>query len=168
MKNIPPAKDKLVYTFLGSSADEGDEDDLVAEEFQPIKIEGVIVDEVGKPRNDGSRGSALYDIPFQLSHEPPSIWDELFVQSWNHPPRYTTMHRPGIASVFGDRIVLDGTTINEVQRYHRDTLILAVNEANQKYEEYLAKRRQKAQAANVKREQHHNTVEDIARKIRFD
>lgn len=168
VKSRPATKDKLVYTFLGPSSGDEDNEDIIAEEFQPIEIEGIIVDEVGEPRNDGSRGSALYDVPFRLSQEPPPKWDELFIESWNHPPRYTSMHRPGIASVFGDRIVLDGTTIDEVQRYHRDTLALAVDEANQKYQQHSTKRRQKAQSANAQRQQHRNAVADIAGKIRFD
>ena len=35
-----------------------------------IKITGVIVDEVTTPRMDGTRGSALYAVPFQLSRRP--------------------------------------------------------------------------------------------------
>ena len=35
--------------------------------FAPIEIVGVITDEVGSPRNDGGRGSALYAVPIRLS-----------------------------------------------------------------------------------------------------
>ncbi len=45
------------------------------------------------------------------------------------------MHRPGIASVYGNRVVLDGTTLDEVERYHRDTLKLVVDRANEIYNE---------------------------------
>ena len=36
------------------------------------------------------------------------------------------MHRPGIASVEGDEILLNGTTIEEVRDYHRKTLNLCI------------------------------------------
>ncbi|MGH7949443.1 MAG: toll/interleukin-1 receptor domain-containing protein, partial [Candidatus Binataceae bacterium] len=89
---------------------------------QEIKIVGVIVDEVGQPRNDGSRGSALYTVPFRLSATPSREWAIVFIDAWNSPPRFTTMHRPGIARVEGARVVLDGTTIDEVEQYHLETL----------------------------------------------
>jgi hypothetical protein len=94
-----------------------------------------VADEVSTPRDDGTRGSALYRIPFQLSRTPTRLWRDFFIEAWNHPPSYTSTHRPGIARVEGDRIILDGTTIDEVERTHRDTLVLALNEANRKLEE---------------------------------
>ena len=96
----------------------------------PLKIVGVIVDEVTEPPMNGTRGSALYSVPFRLNREPTPLWSEIFVQIWNSPPRFTSMHRPGIASVRGSKIVLDGTTIDEVKKYHRETLILCVDKAN--------------------------------------
>jgi hypothetical protein len=133
-----------------------------------IRIVGVIVDEVGTPRGDGTRGSALYRVPFQLSRRPPSDWSELFVHYWDRPPSFTTMHRPGIASVQGDQVILDGTTIEEVQKFHRDTLILACNEANKAYADLLARRAAEEERELKKLEHHRRTVEDIADKIHFD
>jgi hypothetical protein len=49
------------------------------------------------------------------------------------------MHRPGIAEVSGDRIILDGTTIDEAKHYHRNTLVLCVEETNRKEAEYRAR-----------------------------
>ena len=40
------------------------------------------------------------------------------------------MHRPGIASVIGDRIILNGTTVEEIEKYHRDTLRVVVERVN--------------------------------------
>jgi hypothetical protein len=37
---------------------------------EDIKIKGILVDEVTKPSNDGTRGSALYKIPFELNKRP--------------------------------------------------------------------------------------------------
>lgn len=139
-----------------------------AEVFKPVKIEGVIADEVGIPLNDGSRGSALYPIPFRLSYAPTHEWGDLFIRSWAHPPRYSTMHRPGIAVVERDRIILRGTTIEEVQKYHRDTLKLCVDVANSEMEKLLEHRRAvleaKAKAAN----DHKENVRRIAGDISFD
>ena len=136
--------------------------------FEEIFITGVIVDEVGTPRMDGTAGSALYRVPFNLSHIPPREWTELFLHFWDRPPRYTTMHRPGIASVVGDKAILDGTTIDEVHKYHRDTLILACEEANKAYSDFLAKRATQEQRERKGREEHKRTVEDIAKQISFD
>jgi hypothetical protein len=139
-----------------------------APQFQLIKITGIVIDQVGSPRNDGTRGSALYRVPFQLSAIPPSEWRELFIEAWNHPSSFTTMHRPGIASIVRDTVVLDGTSLEEVERYHRDTLMLAATEANQRYQQWLevqqaARDRQQQQA-----EQHRREVDDIPKRIKFD
>lgn len=78
------------------------------------------------------------------------------------------MHRPGIAEVYGDRIVLNGTTIEEVQRYHRDTLKLALDETNKVYSAHVARKLQHEQLAKKQREEHERAVRDAAKKIRFD
>ncbi len=134
----------------------------------PIRILGVVVDEVTEPRNDGTRGSALYAVPFRLSRSASSDWGAVFVQVWDHPPRLSTMHRPRIARVRGSRIILDGTTIDEVQKYHRETLVLCVNETNRILGELQAKvRKQEAEKAQRSAE-HQKQVRDAAAKIRFD
>lgn len=97
---------------------------------EPIKIKGIVIDEITQPRNDGTAGSALYKIPFELNRIPSYEWRELFVNAWNRPPRFTSMHRPGIVSTYGNQVILDGTTIEEVEKYHKDTLKLAVEVAN--------------------------------------
>jgi hypothetical protein len=133
-----------------------------------IKIKGIIVDEVTEPRMDGTRGSALYRIPFQLSRRPSPEWAHLFVEVWNRPPRYTTMHRPGIASVQGDRIILDGTTVEEVEKYHRDTLILVVKTVNEDMAQREDQRRQQDERRRQESEEHRKRVEDASKKISFD
>lgn len=49
------------------------------------------------------------------------------------------MHRPGIGRVEGDRFILDGTTIEEVDKYHLETLQLAVDQTNDQYRDHLAR-----------------------------
>lgn len=141
---------------------------LVPAAFEPVRIIGVVVDEVGAPRGDGTRGSALYVVPFQLSRQPPEGWDDAFVASWDRPPRFTSRHRPGIASVFGDRIILDGTTVQEVEHYHRETLILAVNEANRQFAEWDANQRRAEEAERLRLEKHKNNVEEATKRLKFD
>lgn len=133
-----------------------------------IKIKGIVVDEVTQPVNDGSKGSALYKIPFELTQRPSHEWIKLFIQSFNRPPQFTSMHRPGIASVVGNKIFLDGTTIEEVEQYHKKTLKLAVDVANKIYAEMQAARRQQEEQERIQKEQHKKNIDNISRRISFD
>lgn len=137
-------------------------------DFKPIKTEGVVTKEVGQPRNDGTPGSALYAVPIKISEAPPTAWSELFLNAWRYPSSFTTMHRGNIARVTGDRIVLDGTTIDEVKKYHASTLKLAVEEANARYQEHLERLEQERSKDEKHAEEHRSHVEDIADQIEFD
>ncbi len=137
-------------------------------EDEPIRILRVITEEVGFPKDDGTRGSALYLVPFELSRYPSESWGKLFVQSWNSPPQWSTLHRPGIARVSGKKIILDGTTIDEVERTHKETLLLVVNEANRKEHEYRQKIAIEENIKDAKKESHLHNVEDTAKRITFD
>lgn len=134
---------------------------------EPIHILGIIVDEVTIPKMDGSRGCALYKIPFKLSKNPSNLWKELFVSIWNNPPRFTSMHRPGIASVYGNKIILDGTTMEEVRDYHRETLILCVDEANKKEIQILREQQLLKEREEQRRNRHYDNVNNIADTIKF-
>ncbi|HRI61319.1 MAG TPA: hypothetical protein PK228_16380, partial [Saprospiraceae bacterium] len=135
---------------------------------EDIRIKGILVDEVTMPTNDGTRGSALYKIPFELNRRPDYEWINLFVSAWNHPPSYTLMHRPGIASVYGNKIVLDGTEIEEVEKYHKATLKLAVEIANKTYKEIQSRKKQKEDEENRRREEHKRNIEEASKRINFD
>ena len=147
----------------GGRAEEG-----IAADFQPIRITGVIVDEISVPRGDGTAGSALYRVPFRLSHHPPAKWAHLFVHAWNYPSSFTTAHRFGIASVIGDRVILDGTTVEEVEKSHRSTLILAAEEANRQYKEIEAELRRRLRLEQERIEQHRKEVDEAAKRLKFD
>lgn len=134
---------------------------------EPIHILGIITDEVTIPKMDGTRGSALYKIPFRLSKIPSYLWCEIFKATWNHPPEFTTMHRPGIASVYNDKIILDGTTIEEVRDYHRETLILCVEIANKKEKAILNEEKRRKELEENRKNQHFSNVNTIADKIKF-
>jgi hypothetical protein len=94
-------------------------------------FQGIAKEEVGRPRNDGTRGSGLYLVPIRLSRTPSREWSRFLIDCWNHPPSFTSMHRPGIASVHSNTIVLDGTTVEEMEKYHAATLRLCVDKANE-------------------------------------
>lgn len=139
----------------------------VPEAFSDIKIVRLVEEEVGKPRNDGTRGSALYSVPFDLSAEPPHEWGQIFVSSWDHPPQFSSMHRPGIARVTGDRIVLMRTTVEEVEQYHQETLLLALDETNRRYREYLKRRERARQAEEKQEEEHRRHISEVTKRIKF-
>lgn len=134
---------------------------------EAIHILGIITNEVTIPKMDGSRGSALYSVPFQLSKTPSGLWGQIFVAIWNSPPRFTTMHRPGIASVIGSKIILNGTTIDEVKNYHRDTLLLCVEEANKKEQEIKERENRLKEQEEKRKQQHFQHVSDLADEINF-
>jgi hypothetical protein len=139
-----------------------------SEHFEPIRITELIESEVGRPRNDGTPGSALYAVPFRLSRRPPHEWADLFVRHWNRPSSWTNMHRAGIASVSGDRVVLDGTTLDEVAQYHKKTLLLAQDAANRDYVEWLARREREEEREAVRSRQQDDAIRQAAKRITFD
>ena len=132
-------------------------------------IENIGVDKAGvtQPKNDGTRGSGLHKVPFKLSERPPTGWDELFVNARDHPESFTTMHRPRIARVVGDTIVLDGTTMEEVEKVHQSTLEAAVARANREYRDYDEKRAAKTKADEERAAQHKREVDEVADRLKF-
>lgn len=92
----------------------------------PIQILHIVTAEI----MPSGRGGSLRTIPFQLSAVPSDEWVDAFVRTWDHPPQFGSMHQPGIARVDGDRVILDGTTVEIVERHHRATLVLVLNEVN--------------------------------------
>lgn len=139
----------------------------VKKEDAPVHILDVITDEITIPKMDGTRGCALYKIPFRLSKRPSDLWCRLFLESWKVPPQFSTMHRPRIASVVGDKIILNGTTIEEVRDYHKETLELCINEANKKESEILREEQRKREQAETRRKKHYDSVNKVIEEIRF-
>jgi hypothetical protein len=137
-------------------------------DFEPIRITGIIAEDVSKPLNDGTRGSALYNVPFQLSRRPPAEWAEIFPYAWDRPSSYTSAHRPGICSVDGDRIWLNGTTLDEVAKTHKATLQVALDETNQKYAQFEAKQRAEVERKSREQAAHEQHVHEAAKNIKFD
>lgn len=138
-----------------------------SDDNDPISILEIIKDQVTSPTMDGTRGCALYNIPFRLSRKPSSSWSEFFIQSWDNPPRCTTMHLPVIASIHGDKIILAGTTVEEVKDYHKTTLLLCVDEANKKEKHFREKQRRQVELEEQRKHQHFSNVTKIADDIQF-
>lgn len=137
-------------------------------DFEAIRIVGIVEELIGKPRNDGTPGSRLYAVPFRLSERPPVQWAECFPHAWDRPARWTSMHRPGICRVSGDIVWLDGTTIEEVQDTHKETLQLALEETNRKYAEWAAQQRDAEGKTRQQEETHRQSVSEAVKKIKFD
>ena len=68
---------------------------------------------------------------------------------------------------YGDKIILDGTTIEEVRDYHRETLVLCVDIANKKEQEILEQERIRKENEEMRKNQHYNNVNSIADEIIF-
>ena len=152
---------------VGIRPDYLDEYEPISIEGEDIRIIGIISNEVTLPRNDGTRGSALYRIPFRLSSKPTRIWSKLFWRNWDSPPSFTSMHRPGIARVDSDKIILNGTTIEEVKQYHRDTLILCVEKTNEEEKQIRKREEQIKRKKQEERENHYRNIDDISKDIKF-
>lgn len=136
--------------------------------FDPIRITGIISQNVSTPRKDGTPGSALYNIPFQLSQAPPFEWAEHFPHAWDHPSSWSSRHRPGICRISGDVVWLEGTTIEEVEQVHKATLKLALDETNQWYTQLLERKDAEAKRLNAERIAHAQHVSELANKMKFD
>ncbi len=167
IREIPPPLGKPMATVKPSQQATVPRGNL-ASGFEDIKITRVIVEEITEPRNDDTRGCALYTVPFALSRQPPSEWAQLFVAIWDHPPRWTTMHRPGIARVSGATVTLNGTTIEEVAQVHRDTLQLVLDETNRRYREWYDEQERLRAREQAEREERQRHIGETSKRITFD
>ncbi|MFC0277051.1 toll/interleukin-1 receptor domain-containing protein [Enterococcus devriesei] len=167
---VVKSKEKLDPRKTIAEALDVDIDDVKTDEelaLSDIKILNIISEDVTLPKMDGSRGSALYNIPFKMSEIPTDRWNQYFIHFWNNPSKYSSMHRSKIASIERDVIWLNGTTIEEVKNYHRDTLILAVNEANNAYNKEIVENEENRIRDIDKRNKLKKHINDEIRDITF-
>ena len=75
---------------------------------------------------------------------------------------------PGIASVVGDRVILDGTTIEEVEKCHASTLSLVVERVNADTAIIEERERSRRDAEDVGRKEHEERVREVSERIRFE
>lgn len=141
----------------------GNHELIKVENYEPIRITGIIVDRVTDPPSGGN----LYEIPLRLSRTPDPDWVHHFLRAWDQPQHFTSSHRPGM-EVGSDSIILDGTTIDELEQCHLRTLKFAVDEANRLASEDKGKLRQTASAEEQKKMDHREHVAAVAKRLRFD
>jgi hypothetical protein len=135
---------------------------------EPVRILGIVEESIGRPRNDGTRGSGLYPVNLRLSRTPSQVWANLFVETWNHPPQFTTMHRPGIASVVGDTIILAGTTLEELEEVHKETLRHVLARVNEEAARLEGTERERVAAEEKAQKEFDEKVRAAAKRLRFD
>jgi hypothetical protein len=133
-----------------------------------MEIDCIDVDNAGSPRKDGSPGSGLYVVPIRLKQTPSPTWASLFPGNWDHPQEWSSRHRPGIAQVVGDTIVLNGTTVEEVRDVHAKTLTLAVEATNEQVTAIAERERLACVAAERQRTAHEANIREVASEVRFD
>ena len=68
----------------------------------------------------------------------------------------------------GDRIILDGTTIEEVERYHLKTLKLAVERANELTVQWLRSKEQREKNLGDRQDEHRSHVKEVAKRLKFE
>ena len=126
---------------------------------EPIRVTGIAVEAM----RDTSRQSVdgPYDIPFRLSREASPQWEQEFLKAWD---KLSTKSQAVTASVGADQIILNATTIDDVERFYLGALKLAVAEANRAILEEQEKLRHRAELeAQKKQERRHHLMAVIER-----
>ncbi len=135
---------------------------------EPVRILGVIAEEVGMPANYGGTTSGFYSVPLRLSRPVTLDWENTFERFWNHSPRFSTLRRASVARVDHDRIILSCTTLEEVVGDHKAILVECVRETNLVFEQKEAERKaREAQFAQASAEQR-KRVDELKGKLKFD
>lgn len=155
--------------------------DMIEKDVKPLPNDGIPGSDVsalrvalyGPPRsrNDGTPGSGLCRVPFALSRRPPSKWAEIFPDKWDRPTRFEyapAKHCPGIASVQGDRVVLNGVTLDDVERYHFRTLKWAVAETNKEYRLWKHQQEQRRVQEQSREEEFKRHVREVSERTKSD
>jgi len=133
-----------------------------------VEIDCIDVNNAGNPRNDGTPGSGLYVVPIRLKQTPSPNWASLFPGNWDHPQEWSSRHRPGIAQVVGDTIVLNGTTVEEVRDVHVKTPKLAVEATNEQAAAVAERERVARDVAARQHAAHEANLREVASEVRFD
>jgi hypothetical protein len=141
---------------------------VVEKNFVPVRMIEVVAAEVGAPTDDGTPEGRLYKIPIRIEPPPPDDdWRMLFLKALELPSAATG--RPVCnAQVYVHRIVLSGTTLEELESTHLTTLKDALAQANEQYAELLAARRVTDERKRQDAATHVRSVEAAAKRIKFD
>lgn len=137
------------------------------DENAQIMLTSIDSDEVTQPLNDGTPGSALYAVPFHLNHYPNQTWKQIFLEKWRIPSEFTNMHRGNIAKISANRIILDGTTIEEVRDYHLKTLKLVIQETNRQYKQLIIQEQTRQEKEIDLERQQREKVQSVINDFKF-
>lgn len=106
-------------------------------DWKDIEVVEIVEEEIASPRTLLSDKTDTYSIPFRVSAVPPLKWVALFEKLWNNPPDHLQNHRPEIARLVGDKVILDDTNIDEIEAVHFTALQLIIDETNKQYADWL-------------------------------
>ena len=135
---------------------------MKTEQEEPIRVTGVAVESMCSP--SGSSLDGPYDIPFQLSRVASPEWEQEFLKAWD---RLSTKGQAVTASVGADQIILNSTTIDDVERFYLETLKLAVAEANRATLEEREKVRHRAELEKQKKEERRRHIMAVIQRLEF-
>ena len=166
-EQAPVVESRSSFGRRGRRSGQNQSEQRLNEPFQDIVIQRLIVDQITEPSLDGTAGSALYRVPFELSRKAPRDWAELCIRNWDHPPTFTTRHRPGTMSISGSRLWLNRTTIEEVRDVHRETLVAVIGVTNATYRQHIEEQSRRRQAIAETSRAHGANVRNVARDIEF-
>ena len=134
-----------------------------ADKGEPVRLTGVVLEAMHGPGDASLDGP--YDIPFQLSCVTSPEWEQEFLKAWD---RLTGNGLSVMASVGSDRIVLNGTTIDDVERDLMGVLKRAVAEANRATAEATQKLRQRAKLEEQKRIERFRHIKEVVERLNFN
>lgn len=130
---------------------------------EPVRITGVVIEAMRGPSTASFEGP--YDIPFQLSCVTTPEWEQEFLKAWDK----LTGNRLGVmASVGSDRIILNGTTIDDVEHELMGVLKRAIAEANRATAETTEKLRQRAELEAQKRTERFRHIKEVVERLDFN
>ena len=135
---------------------------MKTDQEEPISLTGIAVEAMCDP--SGSSLDAPYDIPFQLSRVASPEWELEFLKAWD---RLSTKGQAVTASVGADQIILNSTTIDDVERFYLDTLKLAVAEANRATLEEREKVRHRAELEKQKKQERRRHIMAVIQRLKF-
>lgn len=136
-------------------------------EFEPVRLVRVVTNEVGFPseNSDGTRG--VYTVVFQLSHEPSARWGDYMVHFWDRPQVAYSQgkHRPGMVSVVANRLMMEETTIDEVEGFHLPVLKAAVRMANEAESRALDEDHRRFERRRLEEADHRRHISEVAKRL---
>ena len=129
---------------------------------EPIRLTGVVVEAMRDPSGPSLDGP--YDIPFRLSRAASPEWEQEFLKAWD---RLSTKGQTVTASLGPDQIILNATTIDDVERLYLGVLKRSVAEANRATLEETEKLRRRAELEEQKRQEHRRHILAVVKRLNF-